>query len=145
MGLYGSSCSRSPQAHELVRGLGRAEVIQPSHEISRVDRRRPPGGDLRRRISDIGRARQVVGQQRPGGGEVLGAVHVKALHPVALGQVRGLVPVVPGGVHDEPRPQARLEPHERVGHVAERNPHLEGRMRLEGVGPVVLEDRQQGA
>src|SRR4051812_42517004 len=67
------------------------------------------------------------------------------LCPVALWQRGGLVPVVSRAVEQQVRPLARCKVNEAVGRIRIRDPDLEGRMRLERVGPVVLEDSQERA
>ena len=136
----GTESARLPQARQLVRALRGALVIEVPHEACRVDRAHPPAHELRERLSDVGHAAQIPGQQRPHRAALGYRADVKMSAPVGLRQVGRLVPVVGRPVEEKLRPAARLEVHERVRCVRERCPHLEGRIDLERIGPVVLED-----
>ena len=134
--------ARLTQACQLVRGLRGALVIEVPHEACRVDRARPPARELRKRLADVRHAAQIFGQQRPRRAALGYRADVKMPAPVALRQVGRLVPVVGRPVEPELRTAARLEVHKRVRRLSQGSPHLEGRIDLERIGPVVLEDRQ---
>ncbi len=111
----------------------------------RVDLADVPGGERAEVLAQIGRAGQAAWQRRPGCRQVGARDDLEVRRPILLRQWRGLVPVIGRAVEQQPRPVPGLEMDEAVGDLGKRCPDLERSVRLEGVGPVVLEHRLERA
>jgi hypothetical protein len=130
-------------ADQLVRRLDGTLVIDPIHQIRRIDGPDAPGHELLHEVAYVRGTAQVLRKRGPGGVTVRYRGEVEMRGPVVLRGRGRLVPVVGRLMQEELRAFARLEPDEAVGHVRERCPDLEGRVDAEGVGLVVLEDHRR--
>ena len=139
----GAEPARLAQARQFVGRLDGTCIVQPAHQVPGVDGADAPLGQFRKGIPDVGSAGEVGRQLRACLRAVGGGANLEVSGPVGLRHVRGLVPVVPRSMNDQTRRRPGFEPDKAVRGVLQGDPHLEGGVRLERVGPVVFEDIQE--